>query len=72
MSLITLNCSFLFGRDSGQAGDAFKLLKVFVEGKGLFQFKRPHDRKTGAVGETEIHVIHFFHRDRHHALMSRP
>ena len=32
--LTTLNYSI--GRDSGQAADAFKLLKMFVKGKGAF------------------------------------
>jgi len=72
MSLTTLDCSFLFGRDSGQASDALQLLKVFVEGKGLFQFKRPHDRKTGAVGETETLVIALSRRGSGHALKTHP
>ncbi|MDI7262108.1 MAG: hypothetical protein QME90_19610, partial [Thermodesulfobacteriota bacterium] len=37
--LTTLNYSI--GRDSGQAADAFKLLKMFVKGKGAFQFASP-------------------------------
>ncbi len=41
-------------RDSGQAADTFKLLKMFVKGKAVFQFKRPHDGEAGAVSKTEI------------------
>ena len=44
------------GRDSGQAADAFKLLKMFVKGKGAFQFERSHDGEACAVGKTEILV----------------
>ena len=44
------------GRDSGQATDAFKLLKMFVKGKGAFQSERPHDGEACAVGKTEILV----------------
>jgi hypothetical protein len=38
------------GSDSGQAADVFKLLKMFVKGKGAFQFERPHDGEACAVG----------------------
>jgi hypothetical protein len=44
------------GRDSGQATDAFKLLKMFVKGKGPFEFERPHHGEACAVGKTEILV----------------
>jgi hypothetical protein len=44
----------VFGWDSGQAADAFKLLKMFVKGKGAFQFERLHDGEACAVGKTEI------------------
>ena len=44
------------GRDSGEAVDAFKLLKMFVKGKGAFQSESPHDGEACAVGETEILV----------------
>jgi hypothetical protein len=44
------------GRDSGQAANPFKLLKMFVKGKGAFQFERPHDGEACAVGKTEILV----------------
>ena len=51
-------CSELLamGRDSGQATDAFKLLKMFVKGKGPFEFDRPHHGEACAVGKTEILV----------------
>jgi len=32
------------------------LLKMFVKGKGAFQFERAHDGKARAVGKTEILV----------------
>jgi tRNA(fMet)-specific endonuclease VapC len=35
--------NYSIGRDSGQTANAFKLLKMFVKGKGAFQFERPHD-----------------------------
>ena len=44
------------GRDSGQATDAFKLLKMFVKGKGPFEFERPHHGEACAVGKTGILV----------------
>jgi len=43
-------------RDSGQAADAFKLVKMSVKGKGAFQFERLHDGEACAVGKTEILV----------------
>jgi hypothetical protein len=54
--LTRLSDSSPIGRGSGQAADAFQLLKMFVKGKGAFQFERSHDGEACAVGETEILV----------------
>ena len=44
------------GGDSGEAADAFELFKVFVKGKGPFQFEGSHDREACTIGETEVFV----------------
>lgn len=69
MLLSRLNDSM--GRDSGQAADAFKLLKMFVKGKGAFQFERAHDGKARAVGKTEILVSVSFKNSKSRLLNRR-
>ena len=69
MLLTTLNYSI--GRDSGQAADAFKLLKMFVKSKGAFQFERAHDGKARAVGKTEILVSVSFKNSKSRVLNRR-
>ena len=69
--LTRLNDSSPIGRGSGQAADAFQLLKMFVKGKGDFQFERSHDGEACAVGKTEILVSVSFKNSKSRVLNSR-